>query len=74
MFKVDLALNNLSWLMCHKTKPNQTKQITNSFPDFHLKFSSNKKIFVCLKTKVYLPYCSKVKYIKEKKKNNGLYC
>ena len=22
---MDLALNNLHWLMCHKTKPNQTK-------------------------------------------------
>ena len=24
MYKIDLALNNLQWLMCHKTKPNQT--------------------------------------------------
>ena len=24
--KMDLALNNLQWSMCHKTKPNQTKQ------------------------------------------------
>ena len=23
--KKDLALNNLQWLICHKTKPNQTK-------------------------------------------------
>ena len=23
---MDLALNNLEWLMCHKTKPNQTNQ------------------------------------------------
>ena len=22
--KMDLALNNLQWLICHKTKPNQT--------------------------------------------------
>ena len=22
---MDLALNNLQWLICHKTKPNQTK-------------------------------------------------
>ena len=30
MYKEDLALNNLQWLVCHKTKPNQTKpnQIT----------------------------------------------
>ena len=25
MYKEDLALNNLQWLICHKTKPNQTK-------------------------------------------------
>ena len=25
--KMDLALNNLKWLMCHKTKPNQTNTI-----------------------------------------------
>ena len=25
MYKKDLALNNLQWLICHKTKPNQTK-------------------------------------------------
>ena len=25
MYKEDLALNNLQWLICHKTKPNETK-------------------------------------------------
>ena len=25
MYKMDLRLNNLQWLICHKTKPNQTK-------------------------------------------------
>ena len=25
MYKQDLALNNLQWLICHKTKPNQIK-------------------------------------------------
>ena len=24
MHKEDLALNNLQWLICHKTQPNQT--------------------------------------------------
>ena len=24
---MDLALNNVQWLICHKTKPNQTKPI-----------------------------------------------
>ena len=26
MYKTDLALSNLQWLICHKTKPNQTSQ------------------------------------------------
>ena len=25
MYKEDLALNNLQWLICHKTQPNQIK-------------------------------------------------
>ena len=29
MYKNDLALNNLQWLICHKTKPNQTIFITS---------------------------------------------
>ena len=31
-YKKDLALNDQQWLICHKTKPNQTpkKQITNN--------------------------------------------
>ena len=28
-YKPDLALNNFQWLICRKTKPNQTKPITN---------------------------------------------
>ena len=27
MYKPDLALNNLEWLICHQTKSNQTKLI-----------------------------------------------
>ena len=26
MYKMDLALNNLQWLICHKTKSKQTKR------------------------------------------------
>ena len=29
MYKKDLVLNNLQWLICHKTKPNQTKPNEN---------------------------------------------
>ena len=25
MYEEDLALNNLQWLICYKTQPNQTK-------------------------------------------------
>ena len=25
MYKLDLALNNLQWLVCHKAKPNPTR-------------------------------------------------
>ena len=28
--KMDLALNNQQWLMCHKTKPNEIKLDHNS--------------------------------------------
>ena len=27
MYKEDLVLNNLQWLICHKTQPNQNKYI-----------------------------------------------
>ena len=30
MYKPDLALDNLQWLVCHKTKPNQTKLISKN--------------------------------------------
>ena len=36
MYKKDLALNNLQWLICHKTKPNQTKQSELNFLSFKL--------------------------------------
>ena len=31
IYEQDLALNNLQWLICHKTKPNLTKQCTFIF-------------------------------------------
>ena len=33
MNKLDLPLNNLQWLMCYKTKPNQTKPQENTQND-----------------------------------------
>ena len=31
LYKMDLALNNLQWLICHKTKPNQIDLFKNNF-------------------------------------------
>ena len=36
MYKKDLALNNQQWLACHKTKPNQTKQVLPLRPNIDL--------------------------------------
>ena len=33
MYKKDLALKDLQWLICHKTKPNQTKQLNGDNDD-----------------------------------------
>ena len=33
-YKIDLVLNNLQWLICHKTKPNQTKLMIMWFQAF----------------------------------------
>ena len=33
-YKKDLALNNLQWLICHKTKPNQTKLFSSCYKMF----------------------------------------
>ena len=37
MYEKDLALNDLQWLMSHKTKPNQTK------PNQNLSYKKKKK-------------------------------
>ena len=40
MYKEDLALNNLQWLICHKpnlTKPNQTNPPPNECPGYAIK-------------------------------------
>ena len=31
MYKEDVALNNLKWFICHKTKPNQTQTQTHIY-------------------------------------------
>ena len=41
MYKLDLALNDLQWSICHKTKPNQTDIknfcfILSKRSDFHI--------------------------------------
>ena len=32
MYEEDLTLNYLQWLICHKTKPNQTRNTLTAFP------------------------------------------
>ena len=46
MFKEDLALNNLQWLICHKNKPNQKNLFTQPLsregckkPNFYSEYS-----------------------------------
>ena len=46
MYKNDLALNNPQWLICHKTKPNQTK------PDLN-------NVNLCFRQWFYFQYLSK---------------
>ena len=45
MYKEDLALNNLQWLICHRTKPNQTEDcwFSNSIVVI---FSSEEAVFM----------------------------
>ena len=48
MFKVDLALNNLLWLIFHKTQPNQILYISYMFnEDLALNIL---QWLICLKT------------------------
>ena len=43
MYKKDLALNNLQWLICYKTKPNQTKP-SHISTDVWLHYQNSNKI------------------------------
>ena len=47
MFKEDLALNNLQWLICHKTQPNHIYLIYMYKEDFAL---NNLQWLLCRKT------------------------
>ena len=40
MYRKDLALNNLQWLICHKTKPNQTSHIYTNAEKFRRTYLS----------------------------------
>ena len=49
MYKKDWALNNLQWLICHKTKPNQIKYLIYMYKkDWAL---NNLQWLICHKTK-----------------------
>ena len=38
LYKKDLTLNNLQWLICHKTKPNEQVAKKSQFLNFELEF------------------------------------
>ena len=48
MYKEDLALNNLQWLICHKTQPNHIYLIYMYKEDLAL---NNLQWLICHKTK-----------------------
>ena len=48
MYKEDSALNNLQWLICHKTKPGHIPPIYMYQPDLAL---NNLQWLICHKTK-----------------------
>ncbi len=53
MYKEDLALNNLQWLICHKTQPNQMIYSIYMYKeDLAL---NNLKWLICHKTKQNSP-------------------
>ena len=43
MYNEDLALNNLQWLICHKTQPNHNKEFEKSSKLLWMKMDSNQK-------------------------------
>ena len=51
-YKKDLALNNLQWLICHKTKPNPMYSIYMHKEDLAL---NNLQWLMCHKTKLNQP-------------------
>ena len=58
MNKNDLALNNLQWLICHKTKPNQTKPIYLMYMYKNDLALNNLQWLICHRTKpnqTYIP-------------------
>ena len=49
MYKEDLALNNLQWLICHKTQPNRIIYLIYMYKDLAL---NNLQWFTCNKTQL----------------------
>ena len=45
MYKKELALNHLQWLICHKTKPNQTKPNIYKVLIYKLTTNLSKQLF-----------------------------
>ena len=56
MYKDDLALNNILWLIRYKTKPNQSDVMTSQF-DHHLVAVSQSKLNL---VQMYITYWHKI--------------
>ena len=53
MYKNDLALNDLQWLICHKTKPNKIKPHTHTYI-IEFCISVNKECSIVVVEHIYL--------------------
>ena len=64
MYKEELALNNLQWLICHKTQPNHIYLIYMYKEELAL---NNQQWLICHKTQpnqiIYIQYILSMKYI-----------
>ena len=69
MYKQDLALNNLQWLICHKTQPNQIKPNINLLCFYFPHYLT--ALVVVLKYADYTP-CRKVRPLPNQKSSSVL--
>ena len=59
MYKIDFALNNLQWLMCHKTKAKQSKANLVTIVRVQLFYCSQNPVLIILVSRFLLEFNSK---------------